>query len=115
MTSIFLLRGRDSIRRSQTGRKQAAAKDHAMLKIHDVVSFNAYLSDQSDIKTFVEVCDRIMGDHKPAATIVIVKGLARPALKIEIEVVAAKDAILAVDQCRVARSMPARYATRDLS
>lgn len=56
----------------------------------DVVRFDVYLIDQSDVKTFVEVRDRIMGDHKPAATIVIVKGLARPVLKIEIEVVAAK-------------------------
>jgi enamine deaminase RidA (YjgF/YER057c/UK114 family) len=31
-----------------------------------------------------------MGDHKPGAIILIVKGLARPELKIEIEVIAAK-------------------------
>ncbi|MGQ0581229.1 MAG: RidA family protein [Reyranella sp.] len=62
----------------------------ARMSFRDVVRFDVYLTDQSDVKTFVEVRDRIMGDHKPAATIVIVKGLARPALKIEIEVVAAK-------------------------
>jgi len=31
-----------------------------------------------------------MGDHKPDATLLVVRGLARPELKIEIEAVAAK-------------------------
>jgi enamine deaminase RidA (YjgF/YER057c/UK114 family) len=31
-----------------------------------------------------------MGSHKPGATILVVKGLARPELRIEIEAVAAK-------------------------
>lgn len=38
----------------------------------------------------VEARDRVMGEHKPSAIILIVKGLARPELKIEIEFVAAK-------------------------
>lgn len=42
------------------------------------------------MKTFVEVRDRIMLDHKPGATLLVIKGLARPELKIEIEAVAAK-------------------------
>lgn len=67
-----------------------AVLGRARMSFRDVVRFNVYLTDPSEVKTFVEVRDRIMGDHKPAATIVIVKGLARPALKIEIEAVAAK-------------------------
>lgn len=67
-----------------------AVLGRASMTFKDVARFNVYLTDQSDVKTFVEVRDRIMGDHKPAATIVIVKGLARPTLKIEIEAVAAK-------------------------
>ena len=34
--------------------------------------------------------DRVLGAHKPGATLIVVAGLARPELKIEIEAVAAK-------------------------
>lgn len=60
------------------------------MDFNDVVRFNLYLTDQADLKKFVEVRDRIMGDHKPGATFLVISGLARPGLKIEIEVVAAK-------------------------
>ena len=39
---------------------------------------------------FVAIRDRVMGVHKPGATLIVVAGLARPELKIEIEAVAAK-------------------------
>ena len=62
----------------------------ANMTLGDVVRFDVYLTDQADVKTFVEVRDHFMGDHKPGATILVIKGLARPELKIEIEAVAAK-------------------------
>jgi enamine deaminase RidA (YjgF/YER057c/UK114 family) len=62
----------------------------AKMTLGDVVRFDVYLTDQADVKTFVEVRDRFMGDHKPGATLLVIKGLARPELKIEIEAVAAK-------------------------
>lgn len=62
----------------------------AGMGLHDVVRFDVYLTDQGDVGTFVAVRDRLMGDHKPGATILVVKGLARPELRIEIEAVAAK-------------------------
>ena len=67
-----------------------AILEKAGMSLADVVRFNAYLTDQADVKTFVAVRDRVMGDHKPAATILVVNGLARPELKIEIEAVAAR-------------------------
>ncbi len=54
------------------------------------IRFNVYLTDQADVKTFVQVRDGLMGDHKPGATLLVIRGLARPELKIEIEAVAAK-------------------------
>ena len=60
------------------------------MSLSDVVRFNIYLTDQSDVKTVFAIRDRIMGAHKPAATILVVKGLARPELKVEIELIAAK-------------------------
>ncbi len=62
----------------------------ADMTLGDVVRFDVYLTDAADVKPFVAVRDRFMGDHKPGATLLVVKGLARPELKIEIEAVAAK-------------------------
>ncbi len=67
-----------------------AILEAANMTLGDVVRFDVYLTDRTDVKTFVEVRDRIMLDHKPGATLLVIKGLARPELKIEIEAVAAK-------------------------
>ena len=62
----------------------------ADMTLNDIVCFDFYVTDRADIDPFAEVRDRIMGDHKPGATLLVVNGLARPELKIEIEAVAAK-------------------------
>ena len=62
----------------------------AGMGFEDVVRFDVYFTDRIDVPTFVRIRDRVMGDHKPGATFIVVKGLARPDLKIEIEAVAAK-------------------------
>jgi enamine deaminase RidA (YjgF/YER057c/UK114 family) len=68
---------------------------HAVLRaagmgFADVVRFDVYFTDRADVPTFVAIRDRVMGAHKPGATLIVVQGLARPELKIEIEAVAAK-------------------------
>ncbi|MAF95130.1 MAG: enamine deaminase RidA [Rhodospirillaceae bacterium] len=62
----------------------------ADMTFNDIVRFDVYVTDRADIDPFAEVRDRVMGDHKPGATLLVVNGLARPELKIEIEAVAAK-------------------------
>ncbi len=62
----------------------------ADMTFNDIVRFDVYMTDRAHIDPFAEVRDRVMGDHKPGATLLVVKGLARPELKIEIEAVAAK-------------------------
>ena len=62
----------------------------AKMGLSDIVRLTVFLTDQKDVPTFVEVRDRVMGTHKPGAIILVVKGLARPELKIEIEAMAAK-------------------------
>lgn len=62
----------------------------AEMTLNDIVRFDVYMTDRSDIDPFAEVRDRVMGGHKPGATLLVVDGLARPELKIEIEAVAAK-------------------------
>jgi enamine deaminase RidA (YjgF/YER057c/UK114 family) len=70
-------------------RLQAILK-RSRMSLNDVVRFNIYLTDRSDVKTVFAIRDRIMGAHKPAATILVVNGLARPELKVEIELIAAR-------------------------
>jgi enamine deaminase RidA (YjgF/YER057c/UK114 family) len=62
----------------------------ARMGVADVVRFDVYFTDRADVQAFVAIRDRVMGAHKPGATFIVVAGLARPELKIEIEVVAAK-------------------------
>ncbi len=62
----------------------------AKMTLSDIVRLTVFLTDQEDVRTFIEARDRVMGDHKPGAIILIVKGLARPELRIEIETIAAK-------------------------
>ena len=62
----------------------------ASMSFADVVRFNVYFTDRAYRDAFFAVRDRVMGDHKPGATILIISGLARPELKIEVEAVAAK-------------------------
>ena len=62
----------------------------ADMTLNDIVRFDVYVTDRADIDPIAEVRDRIMGDHKPGAMQLVVNGLARPELKIEIEAVAAK-------------------------
>ena len=62
----------------------------AKMGLSDIVRLTVFLTDQNDVATFVKARDRVMGTHKPGAIILVVKGLARPELKIEIEAIAAK-------------------------
>jgi enamine deaminase RidA (YjgF/YER057c/UK114 family) len=62
----------------------------AKMAVCDIVRLTVFLTDPQDVRTFVEARDRVMGNHKPGAIILVVKALARPELKIEIEAIAAK-------------------------
>jgi 2-iminobutanoate/2-iminopropanoate deaminase len=62
----------------------------ARMGFADVVRFDVYFTDRADVQAFLAIRDRVMGAYKPGATLIVVKGLARPELKIEIEAVAAK-------------------------
>lgn len=62
----------------------------ANMALSDIVRLTVFLTDQGDVGTFVDARDRVMGEHKPGAIILVVKALARPELKIEIEAIAAK-------------------------
>ena len=65
-----------------------AALDAAGAKFSDVVKMNSYITDMSKIQAVRDVRARYFADATPASTFVEVKGLVRPELLLEIEVVA---------------------------
>ena len=62
----------------------------AKMEYADLVRMLIYLTDRDDLPAFREIRSRIMGDVRPASTLVIVSGLADPAWRIEIEGAAAR-------------------------
>jgi reactive intermediate/imine deaminase len=65
-----------------------AALGAAGAKFSDVVKMNSYITDMSKAQAVRDVRTRYFGDAVPASTFVEVKGLVRPELMLEIEVVA---------------------------
>ncbi len=63
----------------------------AGMTLGDIVRLNTYFIEAEYQDAYKAIRDRRMGDHKPGATLLVVKALARPNLKIEVEIIAAKD------------------------
>ena len=72
----------------QVFRNLEAALTAAGAKFSDVVKMNSYITDMSKIQAVRDVRARYFKDATPASTFVEVKGLVRPELLLEIEVVA---------------------------
>ena len=54
----------------------------------DIVRATYYVTDAKDVDAHFAVCGEVLGGIRPAATLLIVVGLARPEMKVEIEVTA---------------------------
>lgn len=54
----------------------------------DIVRATYYVTDASDADAVLAVCGETLGDIRPAATIMVVAGLLKPEMKVEIEVTA---------------------------
>jgi enamine deaminase RidA (YjgF/YER057c/UK114 family) len=54
----------------------------------DVVRATYYITDAKDADAVFAVCGETLGDIRPAATLLVVAGLYKPEMKIEIEVTA---------------------------
>ena len=54
----------------------------------DIVRATYYVTDAKDADTVLAVCGEVLGDIRPAATILVVVGLYKPEMKVEIEVTA---------------------------
>ena len=66
----------------------AAVLADAGTSLTQIVRATYYVTDRAEVEAVLAVCGRVLADIRPAATIVIVAGLLRPEMKVEIEVTA---------------------------
>jgi enamine deaminase RidA (YjgF/YER057c/UK114 family) len=72
-------------------RNIAAILAEAGMSFADAVKFTVLLTRDSDIAGFREARDRVIGEARPASTLLVVSRLAQPEWLVEIEATAAKN------------------------
>src|ERR1700744_229776 len=65
-----------------------AALQEAGFAMADIVRATYYITDIRDVDAHFKVCGEVLGDIRPAATLLVVVGLYKPEMKVEIEVTA---------------------------
>jgi enamine deaminase RidA (YjgF/YER057c/UK114 family) len=79
----------DVTRQSQNAFKTIEAALHeAGFAMADIVRATYYITDVGDADAHFAVCGEVLGDIRPAATLLVVAALLKPEMKIEIEVTA---------------------------
>ena len=66
----------------------ARVLDEAGFALADVVRATYYVTNPADADRLVPVCGEFLADIRPAATLLVVAGLYKPEMKVEIEVTA---------------------------
>ena len=66
--------------------------DDAGFAMADIVRATYYITDAADADAVFAVCGETLGEIRPAATLLVVAGLYKPEMKIEIEVTAKRRA-----------------------
>ena len=67
---------------------EAALQEKAGFAMADIVRATYYITDPRDADAHLAVCGEVLGEIRPAATLLVVVGLYKPEMKIEIEVTA---------------------------
>jgi len=65
-----------------------AALKEAGFAMADIVRATYYVTDAADADAHLKFCGEVLGDIRPAATLLVVAGLLKPEMRIEIEVTA---------------------------
>ena len=65
----------------------------------DIVRGTYYVTDAKDADAVLAVCGEVLGDIRPAATILVVVALYKPEMKVEIEVTAKRRTALIIPDC----------------
>ena len=60
------------------------------MTFEDVVKFTVYVTDKSILDDYFRIRGRVMGDHNPPATLLVVNKFPRTGVEVEIETIAAK-------------------------
>jgi enamine deaminase RidA (YjgF/YER057c/UK114 family) len=60
------------------------------MTFRDVVKLSVYVTDEAILGDYFGVRARLMGDHSPPATLLVVRKFPRPGVEVEIEAIAAK-------------------------
>jgi 2-iminobutanoate/2-iminopropanoate deaminase len=68
----------------------AAILGEAGMTIEDLVRINAFVVGAEHLAGYMKVRDEFVGNRRPASTLMIVQGFARPEFKVEVEAVAAR-------------------------
>ncbi|HXQ52018.1 MAG TPA: RidA family protein [Stellaceae bacterium] len=62
----------------------------AGMELKDLVKVNHYITRKEDIAAYREVRAKMLGNHQPASTLLVISALAREDFLVEVEAVAAK-------------------------
>ena len=65
-----------------------AALTEAGFAMADIVRATYYITDVADADAHFAVCGEVLGNIRPAATLLVVAGLLKPEMRVEIEVTA---------------------------
>jgi enamine deaminase RidA (YjgF/YER057c/UK114 family) len=65
-----------------------AALTEAGFAMADIVRATYYITDAKEADAHLAVCGEVLGEIRPAATLLVVVGLYKPEMKIEVEVTA---------------------------
>jgi 2-iminobutanoate/2-iminopropanoate deaminase len=62
----------------------------AGMNLADIVKFTVYVADKSILDHYFQVRGRLLGEHNPPATLLLVDGFPRAGIQVEIEAIAAR-------------------------
>ncbi len=65
-----------------------AALNEGGFTMADIVRATYYITDANNVDAHFAVCGEVLGEIRPAATLLVVTALAKPEMKVEIEVTA---------------------------
>lgn len=63
----------------------------AGMGVEHITKMTAYLTDPADLAAYGAARSAVLGDHRPASTLLYVSALVKPELKVEVDIVAAKE------------------------
>jgi 2-iminobutanoate/2-iminopropanoate deaminase len=63
----------------------------ANMTAHDIVRVTGYLLDRADFPAYAAARTKVLGEARPASTVLYVAGLNKPEWRLEVEIIAAAD------------------------